>query len=52
MRHLFYILVAIAVMCGAVACGKKHSPNKPKGRFFWYVFSHLIEKQEYTTQNQ
>ena len=30
MRHLFYILVALAVMCGAVACGKKHSPNKPK----------------------
>ena len=30
MRHLFYILVAMAVTCGAVACGKKHSPNSVK----------------------
>lgn len=32
MRHLFYILVALAMMCGAVACGKKHSPNSVKAQ--------------------
>ena len=32
MRHLLYILVAMAVMCGAVACGKKHSPNSVKAQ--------------------
>lgn len=32
MRHLLYILVALAVMCGSVACGKKHSPNSVKAQ--------------------
>ncbi|UKI43589.1 MAG: hypothetical protein L6U16_11260 [Porphyromonadaceae bacterium] len=32
MRHLFYILVAMAVMCATVACGKKHSPNSVKAQ--------------------
>lgn len=35
MRHLFYIVVAMAamaVMCGSVACGKKHSPNSVKAQ--------------------
>ena len=32
MRHLFYILVALAVMCGSVACSKKHSPNSVKAQ--------------------
>lgn len=32
MKHLFYIVVTLAVTCGAVACGKKHSPNSVKAQ--------------------